>query len=186
MAVNISDAAGAHEVDPAPALVVERFLDLLRRGDVDGAVDLLAVDVAYENVGLPTIHGRERVRRAFRATLGRAASGFDVQTHSISARGPTVLTERTDVLMVRRLHIQLWVCGRFDVHNGQIVLWRDYFDQAAFIAGAVRGLIGTVLPAARAKWPVDRRDAALTAPTTPPAQPASTRRASRTAPRRSP
>jgi limonene-1,2-epoxide hydrolase len=145
--------AGPRERESTPTLVVERFLEHLRRGDVERAVELLALDVRYENVGLPTLHGRERVRQAFRATLARSASGFDVYTHAISADGPTVLTERTDVLKVRRLHIQLWVCGRFDVHDGQIVLWRDYFDHLTFMAATVRGLLGAAFPAVRARFP---------------------------------
>ncbi len=137
----------------SPRAVVERFLDLLCAGDVDRAVKLLSVDVEYANVGAPTVHGRENVRRLFRATLGRAASGFDVYMHAISADGPTVLTERTDLLKVRRLHVQLWVCGRFDVQEGQIVLWRDYVDRVTFVAAGLRGLIGAVVPAVRAKPP---------------------------------
>ncbi|MFI4977270.1 MAG: limonene-1,2-epoxide hydrolase family protein [Solirubrobacterales bacterium] len=137
----------------APTLVVERFLDLLRSGDIDGAAELLAVDVQYTNVGLPMVRGRERVRRLFWATLGRASGGFEVYVHAISADGPTVLTERTDVLKLGRLSVQLWVCGRFDVHDAQIVVWRDYFDYLTLAAATIRGLLGTAFPAARAKPP---------------------------------
>jgi len=133
--------------------VVERFLDLARAGDIDGATELLSVDVVYTNVGLPTMRGRERVRRLFQATLGRDGAGFEVYVHSISADGPTVLTERTDVLKFRRLSVQVWVCGRFDVHDAQIVLWRDYFDYLALAVATIRGLLGTVFPAIRAKPP---------------------------------
>jgi limonene-1,2-epoxide hydrolase len=136
-----------------PTLVVERFLELLRSGDIDGAVELLAVDVEYKNVGLPTVRGRERTRRLFQATLGRAGAGFEVYVHAISADGGTVLTERTDVLEFGRLRVQFWVCGRFDVHDAQIVLWRDYFDQMNFWAATARALLGTVVPAVRAKPP---------------------------------
>jgi limonene-1,2-epoxide hydrolase len=136
----------------APSLVVERFLELLRAADVDAAVELLATEVVYSNVGLPTIHGRERVRRLFRATLGKGG-GFDVYVHAISAQGGTVLTERTDILKLGRLTVQLWVCGRFDVRDGEIVLWRDYFDYVTLAAATMRGLLGTVIPAARAKPP---------------------------------
>ena len=136
-----------------PTLVVERFLELLRSEDIDGAVELLAVDLEYKNVGLPTVRGRERTRRLFQATLGRPGAGFEVYVHAISADGSTVLTERTDVLKFGRLRIQIWVCGRFDVHDAQIVLWRDYFDQMNFWVATARGLLGTVFPAARAKPP---------------------------------
>jgi limonene-1,2-epoxide hydrolase len=133
--------------------VVERFLDLLRRGDIDEAVELLAVDVEYENVGLPTVHGRERVRRLFQRASG-GGGGFDVCIHTISTNGPSVLTERTDILKFRQLHIQLWVCGRFDVRDGQIVLWRDYFDYVNFAVAVLRGLVGVRLPRLRAKPPL--------------------------------
>ena len=136
-----------------PTLVVERFLGLLGAGDVDGAVELLSVDVEYINVGLPTVRGRERVRRLLQASLGRPGAGFEVYVHAISADGSSVLTERTDVLKFRRLRVQFWVCGRFDVRDGQIVLWRDYFDQVKILTATMRGLLGTVLPAARARPP---------------------------------
>ena len=133
-------------------LVVERFMEFLRRGDLDEAIALLAVDVSYENVGLPTVRGRERVRRLF----GRAYDDgvrFDVVVHTICADGPSVLTERTDFLTFRKLHVRLWVCGRFDVRDGQIVLWRDYFDFLNFNTALLRGLLGVRLPKLRAKLP---------------------------------
>jgi limonene-1,2-epoxide hydrolase len=137
----------------APTQVVERFLSLLRAKDIDGAAKLLAEDVEYVNVGLPTVHGRERVRRLGGATLGLAGAGFEVYLHTISANGSSVLTERTDVMKFGRLRIQFWVCGRFDVDDEQIVLWRDYFDQMNFWAATARGLLGTIIPAVRAKPP---------------------------------
>lgn len=136
-----------------PTLMVERFLELLRAKDVEGATKLLAIDVEYANVGLPTVHGRKRVRWVLRAALGLAGAGFEVYVHTISANGSTVLTERTDVFTFRGLRVQFWVCGRFDVRDGQIVLWRDYFDQMNIAAAIVRGLLGTVFPAVRAKPP---------------------------------
>ena len=138
--------------DAAPAVVVQRFLDRLRAIDVDGAADLLAAGVEYENKGLPTVHGRERVRRLFQA-MNRVDTGFEVYVHLISTDGSSVLTERTDVLKWGRLRIQFWVCGRFDVRDGEIVVWRDYFDHLTIMAATVRGLLGMVVPAARAKPP---------------------------------
>jgi limonene-1,2-epoxide hydrolase len=139
--------------ESTPTAVVERFLDRLRATDSDGAADLLAVDVHYENKGLPTIHGRERVRRLFEA-MNRVGTGFEVYVHLISADGSSVLTERTDVLKWGRLRIQFWVCGRFDVKDGQIAVWRDYFDHLTILAATARGLLGTIVPAARAQPPV--------------------------------
>jgi limonene-1,2-epoxide hydrolase len=140
-------------VDSAPTAVVERFIDHLRTvTDTDAAVRLLAVDVTYENSWMPTVRGRERVRKLFQA-LTRIGTHVEMHVHAISADGPTVLTERTDVLQWGRLRIQFWICGRFDVHDGQIVVWREYYDPLTILAATLRGLLGTVVPAARAKPP---------------------------------
>ncbi len=138
----------------APISVVRQFLELLAKGDVDGAVDLLDEDVDYINVSLPTIRGRDRVGRMFKAMEKLSGSGFEVYFHGISADGGTVLTERTDVLIWGPMRVQIWVCGRFDVRDGQITLWKDYFDWANFTLAMVRGIIGIFLPSLRAKPPV--------------------------------
>jgi limonene-1,2-epoxide hydrolase len=151
----MSDLAPQHMAEQAtqtPTEVVERFLNLLQVGDLDGAVQLLSPDVAYTNVSLPTVRGRERIRRLFGRGYRRGA-GFEVYVHSISASGSSVLTERTDVLKMGRFRVHLWVCGRFDVHDGEIVLWRDYFDWLNFTVGVLRGLLGVVFPAAGADPP---------------------------------
>jgi limonene-1,2-epoxide hydrolase len=139
--------------DSTPTAVVERFIDHMRTvTDSDAAVGLLAEDVVYENSWMPTVRGRERVRKVFQALL-RIGTEVEMHVHTISADGPTVLTERTDVLQWGRLRIQFWICGRFDVHDGQIVLWREYYDPLAILSATLRGLLGTVVPAARARPP---------------------------------
>jgi limonene-1,2-epoxide hydrolase len=73
-----------------------------------------------------------------------------VKIHRIAAEGDTVLTERTDALIIGRLRLQFWVCGVFEVHAGRITLWRDYFDMFDFLVKApLRGLAATVVPSLR-------------------------------------
>jgi limonene-1,2-epoxide hydrolase len=116
------EAASEHLAQPGtpttPTAVVESFLDLLAAADLEGALQLVAADIEYENVSLPTVHGRERMRRLFSAAYERGW-GFEAYVHAISADGPTVLTERTDVLKLSQLRVQLWVVGRFDVRDGR-------------------------------------------------------------------
>jgi limonene-1,2-epoxide hydrolase len=78
---------------------------------------------------------------------GRAS--FEVKTHRIAVNGSSVLTERTDVLQFGPLRLQFWVCGVFEVHNGRITLWRDYFDMWNFTKALARGVIGVAVPALR-------------------------------------
>ncbi|OBF15713.1 limonene-1,2-epoxide hydrolase family protein [Mycobacterium sp. ACS4331] len=128
--------------------VVEKFLFALRDKDLDTAGSLLDDDVIYQNVGFPTIRGRARTMKVFKG-MERDSFGFDVKFHRSVAEGGSVLNERTDALSVGRVRMQFWVCGVFEVRDGRITLWRDYFDLFAIAKGVVRGLLGAVLPALR-------------------------------------
>ena len=135
-----------------PQAVVEAFLAALADADLDGAMDLLASDALYVNVGLPAIRGRARVARVLQG-LERPNGGFEAYLHAISADGPVVLTERTDVIVLGGFRAQFWVVGRFDVHDGKITLWRDAFDYVDVLRGMVRGLAGLALPGLRPSAP---------------------------------
>ena len=129
---------------------VEAFLNSLRGPDLDTAAELLDEDLVYENVGFPTIHGRARALKLFKG-MDRPSLGFDVKIHRSAADGASVLNERTDVLIIGPVRLQFWVCGVFEVHDGRITLWRDYFDQFDFAKAIVRGVLGAVIPALRPK-----------------------------------
>lgn len=135
-----------------PQAVVEAFLAALAASELESAMELLAEDVRYVNVGLPAMVGRWRVRRAFDG-LTRPAVSFEVVNHAIAADGETVLTERTDVISVGPFRAQFWVAGRFDVRDGEIVLWRDAFDFVDITRACVRGLAGIALRGLRPKLP---------------------------------
>ncbi|MCD2190763.1 limonene-1,2-epoxide hydrolase family protein [Actinomycetospora soli] len=129
------------------AQVVETFLAALARLDVDAVGELLAPDVVYQNVSLPPARGREATLRVL-GSMARPLTGFEIHTHRLAANGSTVLTERTDVAIAGRVRIAFWVCGTFEVHDGRITLWRDYFDWAdvtrAAVVGVARGVWSTL------------------------------------------
>lgn len=131
-----------------PTGTVEVFLNALQDEDFETAENALAQNLVYQNVGLPTIYGRNRAMKLFRSMQGRA--GFEVKIHRIAADGAAVLTERTDALTLGPLRLQFWVCGVFEVHEGRITLWRDYFDFLDMFKATVRGLTGIVVPSLRA------------------------------------
>jgi len=129
---------------------VEGFLNALQDGDFETAEAALDDNLVYENVGLPTIRGRSRAMKLLRQMDGR--TGFEVKIHRIAADGAAVLTERTDALILGPLRLQFWVCGVFEVHDGRITLWRDYFDFFDMLKGTVRGLVALVIPSFRATF----------------------------------
>ena len=135
------------EVAVDNAVVVESLLHALSAQDFDTVEALLADDVVYQNVGLPTIRGGKRVAGLMRRMEGRAA--FEVQFRRNVADGSTVLNERTDAIVMGPLRLQFWVCGVFEVHDGRITLWRDYFDFYDMVKAFVRGVLGIAIPSVR-------------------------------------
>ena len=148
----LPDAAPTDGSLTDPQGVTEAFLEALAASDLDRAMAYLDDDVVYVNVGLPTIRGRDRVAAAL-GGLDRPSAAFEVYLHAISADGPIVLTERTDVIALGPFRAQFWVWGRFDVHDGRITLWRDSFDFVDITRATVRGLLGMAVPSLRPAAP---------------------------------
>jgi limonene-1,2-epoxide hydrolase len=141
----MTDQASSSITDVDNARTVENFLYALQAEDFDTADSLLADNIVWQNVGWPTLRGRDRIMKVFRRGQGRA--GFEVKIHRIAADGNAVLTERTDVLIFGRVRLQFWVCGTFEVHGGRITLWRDYLDAFDFLVKApLRALVGMLIP----------------------------------------
>jgi limonene-1,2-epoxide hydrolase len=129
------------------ARTVQTFLTALQDEDYDTAESLAVENLVWQNVGWPTVRGRDRVMRLMRSMAGRL--GFEVKFHRIAADGDAVLTERTDALTAGPLRFQFWVCGSFEVQDGQITLWRDHFDIFDCLKATVRAIAATVFPSLR-------------------------------------
>ena len=110
--------------------IVQQFCDLMVKRDAEALRPLLADDVVYQNVPFPADRGKAAVTRTLQL-FGRVLTGFEVEMRNIAARDGIVLTERVDTLSGPFMHMEIWVCGTFEVRDGQITLWRDYFDLAS-------------------------------------------------------
>ena len=120
----------------------------LQRSDLDAALTLVAEDLIYINVSLPTIHGRRGLDRVFRPLFKPGRAGFAVRMHHIATDGEVVLTDRTDQITLGRFRARFRVYGRFDIRDGQIAVWRDSFDWLDVTIAIMRGLAGMLVPAA--------------------------------------
>jgi limonene-1,2-epoxide hydrolase len=151
----MSETAATHgETDAGhgdPAAVVREFLRALEDLDVDRGLALVGPEILYHNKGLPPARGLAAFERQLRA-LARYATAFEARVHNLAAEGPIVLTERTDVIEIGRFRSEFWVCGTFEVRDGRIVVWRDYFDFVnvtwASACGLARALLGKRSPGA--------------------------------------
>lgn len=137
----------------APADVVVEFLEAWSRYDIDRVLELVAEDLEYINVSLPTVHGRDRLEMLARAVIRPDRIGFRAHLNHVATEGDVVLTDRVDELTFRRFASRFWVYGRFVVRDGQIAVWRDSFDWLDVTIGNLRGLVGLVAPALNRRMP---------------------------------
>ncbi len=120
-------------VDGAAALVTE-FCALWSRPDVDEIVDYFTEDAVYHNIPMSPVQGRDAIRE-FIAGFMAGFDGIDFTVHRQISDGTIVMNERTDVM--RRQdgsEFDLPVMGVFEVRDGRIASWRDYFDLAMVTA----------------------------------------------------
>jgi limonene-1,2-epoxide hydrolase len=88
-------------------------------------------DAVYHNIPIAPVSGRD----AIRATIEGFTAGterIEFRVRAIAADGPTVLTERVDVFVLPGGTIELPVMGVFEIRDGRIAAWRDYFDLNQF------------------------------------------------------
>jgi limonene-1,2-epoxide hydrolase len=111
--------------------VVAEFCKLWSAPDPDRIAGCFTEDAVYHNIPMQAVHGREAIKE-FIAGFLAAFDGIDFQIHRQVSDGGLVMNERTDVM--RRKgggEVALPVMGVFEIVDGKIAAWRDYFDLAA-------------------------------------------------------
>ncbi|MEJ2458610.1 MAG: limonene-1,2-epoxide hydrolase family protein [Novosphingobium sp.] len=119
---------------PTSTEVVQNFFDLCatgKSGIQEALNNYFTPSTVWENVGLATTTGVEEAL-AFLASAEESAgmTHFDVDMLCIVADGNRVLTERVDRLLTATGEpaLTVRVMGIFEVADGKIAAWRDYFD----------------------------------------------------------
>ena len=122
---------------------MESPIEVVRRFCVAWSQDMGADDLAafftdnavYHNIPLVPVRGREAIANYF-ATFIRpgppGVQGLELRLINIAADGPVVMTERVDVFKLPGKSFELPVMGTFEVSDGKINAWRDYFDMNQF------------------------------------------------------
>lgn len=125
---------------PSPTETVMEFLAALERpgGFADGVRAFFTPETRYINVGMTDATGIEAnvaVVESFETGMG--ATALKVDMLAIAEAGNSVLTERIDHLLGPdgTPAMSLAVMGIFEVADGKITAWRDYFDTAGTATG---------------------------------------------------
>jgi len=110
--------------------VVRAFVGAWNRLDWEAIYALMAPDIVYHNIPWAPVEGVAVVRANIEA-FGIEAADWTI--HAIAENGPLVLTERTDRVLVKGQWLQVRVMGVFEIADGRIRHWRDYFAPADIV-----------------------------------------------------
>ncbi len=114
-----------------PIEIVTEFCDGIPDRDAAASAAFFSDDAVYHNIPIEAVTGRDAIRDTIAMFLGMADKvWFD--TLRIVADGPVVMTERVDHFVMGDRDIALPVMGTFEVDDGKITAWRDYFDMNQF------------------------------------------------------
>ncbi|MCH2172719.1 nuclear transport factor 2 family protein [Myxococcota bacterium] len=114
--------------------VIDAFTASWADKDVDKIMSFFTDDAVYINIPVdPPNEGSEAIRKAIEGFTGMAeAIEFVVHHQSENAESGVVMNERTDRFKMGEKWVEARVMGVFELRDGKISAWRDYFDLAQF------------------------------------------------------
>ena len=109
-----------------PTETVGAFLEAFVAMDFDTALTHIADDCEYTNVPMGTVNGHAGVRQVLEPVFSPIRENEFVILRQ-AATGPIVFMERLDRHRLDFGWRELPVNSVFEVHDGLITVWRDYF-----------------------------------------------------------
>jgi limonene-1,2-epoxide hydrolase len=113
----------------SPVEVVRAFNAAMEKKDFDNGLQYVADNCEYTNGPMGTTHGPAGVRAMLEPFFAPVLEQTFIIKREV-ASGPVVFMERLDSHLMPTGWIELPVTGVYEVHNGRITLWHEYFDLA--------------------------------------------------------
>ncbi len=110
-----------------PSAVVHAFMNAMAVKDYETGLRYIAPDCEYDNVPMGKVVGPAGVRAVLEPFFAPTIENQLIVLRELSD-GPTVVLERLDRHLLDTGWVELPVTGIFEVHDGLITLYRDYFD----------------------------------------------------------
>lgn len=117
----------------SPEDVVAALLAAMAVKDYARALPLIAEGCEYTNIPMGTVRGPEGVRGLLEPFFAPTLENEFIVRRQV-ADGPLVFVERLDRHRLADKWVELPVTGVFEVRDGQIAVWRDYFDAATILS----------------------------------------------------
>jgi limonene-1,2-epoxide hydrolase len=112
--------------------LVTEFCATWESVDIDALMEFFADGAVYHNIPIAPVHGKDAIRTTIEGFVG-GINRIEFEILNIAANGDNVLTERVDTFYGDKT-ISLPVMGTFEVVDGKIAAWRDYFDLNQFMS----------------------------------------------------
>ena len=116
----------------APLDVVKAFLAAMAVLDYDSALRFVAEDCEYHNMPMAKLHGHAGIRGMLEPFFAPTLENEFIVLRA-AVDGPVVFTERLDRHRLKDKWVELPVTGVWEVHDGLITLWREYFNAATLL-----------------------------------------------------
>jgi limonene-1,2-epoxide hydrolase len=110
-----------------PERVVREFCDAFDGRNAEALRPFFTDDIVYHNIPLDPAVGIDATLAFIESFFGMC-DGMTIETVHLAVRDNLVLTERIDTFLVGDVVAPLPVMGTFEVRDGKISAWRDYFD----------------------------------------------------------
>lgn len=117
-----------------PTEIVSTFMKYMENLNYDEALTLVTDDVEYTNIPMGTVRGPEGIRSVLEPFFAPTISNQWV-IKAAAENGTTVFMERLDRHQLKNGWAELPVVGVFELRDGKIAKWRDYFDLATIQNG---------------------------------------------------
>jgi len=116
-----------------PVEVVKAFLAAMEVLDYDKGLRFIAPDCDYDNGPLGRFVGPDGVRSILEPFFAPTLENEFKVLREV-ADGPIVVLERLDRHRLADKWVELPVTGVFEVHDGLITVWHDYFDANTIVS----------------------------------------------------
>ena len=112
---------------------IRRFIDACVRAEPDEFASYFTEDAIWWNSPWQPVKGRTAIRDTLRRGAERMPA-LQWEILHIIALGDVVMTERVDHFLFKDAWIKVPCMGIFELHDGKIAAWRDYWDLRQFEA----------------------------------------------------
>ncbi len=115
-----------------PSEVVTSLIHACERRDLDTVCALVTDDIEYDNVPIGKVYGPEGVRSVLSGGVTAAAEQIEWVVLNQVCDGDVVMNERVDRFLVDGRWVEIPIAAVFQVRDGKVCLWRDYFDLESY------------------------------------------------------